>query len=145
MYRDGEFIPTSVDRTYTTPQQFIHVTRTLSVLELAGWSRVCNVTIPQDLLHFLRRSRGGTEGCISRLHSIIALCHCRLASVTFPKPSRIFCQGLLMSKSVPTLQWYLKFNENSFVRDNKYKLRFYRYQVVEQIIYDLRVIKYPPF
>jgi hypothetical protein len=34
--KDGEFIPTSGDRTYKTPQGFIHVTRILSVLEVAG-------------------------------------------------------------------------------------------------------------
>jgi len=140
-----EFIRTSVDRTSTTPLQSIHVTRTLSVLQVTGWIRVCNVTIPQDLLRFLLSSRGGTECCISCRHSIIALYHCRLAPVTFPKPSRIFCQGLLMSKSVPTLQCNLKFNEKSFVKDDKYKLKFCRHQVVEQIIYDLQIIKCPPF
>lgn len=50
-----------------------------------------------------------------------------------------------MSKSVPTLQWNLKFNENSSVKDDKYKLNLCGYQVVEQIIYDLQVIICPRF
>jgi len=50
-----------------------------------------------------------------------------------------------MRKSVSTLQRNSKCNENSFVKDDNYKLKFCRYQVVEQIIYDLQVIKCPPF
>lgn len=50
-----------------------------------------------------------------------------------------------MSKSVPTLQCNLKFNDKNFLKDDKYKLKFYRYKDVEQIIYDLQIIKCPHF
>lgn len=62
-----------------------------------------------------------------------------------PKTFKNILSGTPDERSVPTLQCNLEFNENSFVKDDKYKLKFCRYQVVKQIIYDLQVIKCPPF